>query len=496
MTRPAAILLRGLMVACAITAARAQDSTPAKAPAPGGDLALFANGDTLSGHLEGCDKEGLHWRTAYDQSILVPTKRLTRILLQPHAPPDTAAKFSWSAQLVNGDILPGSPISLDDKTLVLDTWYAGKLSIPRAMLAAIGKAGFPYSGPTGLDGWVLTPDDGTGWTYADGAFSTPSVAAIGRPIRFPIRTSIQFDLDPGASWLDVYLGFDQTGKIGRSYLYELNFGSQAAYINLFQYDSGVQTRIGQVSEFKTGPGNDNSFQLTLDHGASGLSLDNATTPLATKEKLHFEIRIDKKAGTLAMIVNGKQARLDTGLSDLSDLGGSLIFSPGRNAAPLMQPAQPMLDFSNTVLVTPHSSTVLARISGIQVGIWNDGPQPAGGAGEGVDLENGDSLPGKIASIADGKLNIVSQNTPSTVPLENIGAIYFAPPPADAPHPAASSVRATLDGGALVSLEFAAWADGRATVTSPDFSEATFVPGAFQILEFNHAGDAKPAVPSK
>jgi hypothetical protein len=39
--------------------------------------------------------------------------------------------------LTNGDEFPGNIVSLDDKILVLDTWYAGRISVPRSMLRRI-----------------------------------------------------------------------------------------------------------------------------------------------------------------------------------------------------------------------------------------------------------------------------------------------------------------------------------------------------------------------
>ena len=61
--------------------------------------------------------------------------------------------------LTNNDELPGTLVSMDDKSLVLDTWYAGKITIPRDMVKGITPLktgeGTLYEGPTGLDGWTL-----------------------------------------------------------------------------------------------------------------------------------------------------------------------------------------------------------------------------------------------------------------------------------------------------------------------------------------------------
>ena len=63
---------------------------------------------------------------------------------------------------------------LDDKTLVLDTWYAGRLSIPRAMLRGITPLSDAnsavYEGPTGMEGWTIgRMGAGRSWIFRDGA---------------------------------------------------------------------------------------------------------------------------------------------------------------------------------------------------------------------------------------------------------------------------------------------------------------------------------------
>jgi hypothetical protein len=167
-----------------IAPARAGDVAPAAAEST--DLLQFANGDVLHGTVLACDKIGLRVQSPYAASSTVfRTADLLAIHFRPRQALAEASKAAWNVLLVNGDEFPGSLVSIDDKTLLLDTWYAGRLSIPRGMVAAVGKAGFPYLGPSGLDGWVLTPADGPGWSYAGGAFSTVRVSAIGRPIRFP-----------------------------------------------------------------------------------------------------------------------------------------------------------------------------------------------------------------------------------------------------------------------------------------------------------------------
>ena len=75
-----------------IVSLRGDDAVPAgKKTDPGEDIAFFANGDTLRGAMAGCDKEGLHWQTVYEEHpVTVTTKFLTEIRLHSRKSPDNA----------------------------------------------------------------------------------------------------------------------------------------------------------------------------------------------------------------------------------------------------------------------------------------------------------------------------------------------------------------------------------------------------------------------
>ena len=91
-----------------------------------------------------------------------------RLLNLKHAPPPAAARRHGAlVYLFNGDELSGDIIKLTDQSLEFDTWYAGKISIPRAQVQWLvpGTGGVVFDGPKSLNGWgaaiigVLLGDD-------------------------------------------------------------------------------------------------------------------------------------------------------------------------------------------------------------------------------------------------------------------------------------------------------------------------------------------------
>src|SRR5271166_4238830 len=104
---------------------------------PQEDTLAFLNKDQLHGYLLGIDADGsLHWQSPEARDpIIFKSGEVSQIKLDSHKP--AAASSEARIALTNGDILPGNIISLDDRTLALDTWYAGRLSLPRTMLRSI-----------------------------------------------------------------------------------------------------------------------------------------------------------------------------------------------------------------------------------------------------------------------------------------------------------------------------------------------------------------------
>lgn len=456
-----------LLLALGAVAARAgivledtpQDSAPAATPAvavpkPGEpasaekstqpDLLRFANKDTLHGTFLAFDKDGVHWKSLESKDpIVFQTTDVTEVKLDSHRPPANAAQPAQAVTLTNDDELPGTLVSMDDKTLVLDTWYAGKITIPRAMVKGITplKTGGStlYEGPTGMEGWTLgnNGNRAKSWSYRDGSLIATSFGTIGRDMKLPDSASIAFDLvSRGQNQLSVCIYCDQVENIGNCYMFMIN----ANYIYLQRYSRNGMNMVGQ----------EQPVQLRGN--------------MMRSDKLHIDIKVNKATKTIWLYVNGTMLKQWTDPGEFAGTGTKVIFSSQQG--------------------------MYARISNIKVSQW-DGKVEDTAAGDtvkskedSIKMANSDRVSGKLKSIADGKAIFASSYADLTIPLDRIEQIDMSTEGADQPKKNANDVRAYFADRGSVTMELQSWDDKKVTASSPNFGTAVFSPDAFQRLQFN------------
>lgn len=117
--------------------------------------------------------------------------------------PAASATPQALVRLTNGDTLPVSIESLNDRTLVATSPDAGRLEIPRALIEAL-RPGVPpasmiYSGPT-PDGWKSPKNLENSWKFENGKFKASGPAEMSRnlslPARFTLRLKLKWDSSP------------------------------------------------------------------------------------------------------------------------------------------------------------------------------------------------------------------------------------------------------------------------------------------------------------
>ena len=127
-------------------------------PPDAADMLRFANQDTLHGEFLGFNsKENIHWKSPESPDpITFETRKVHRIVLN-HGQAHQAIQYKSAVHLLNGDVIPGSIISADDTSLILDTEHLGKITIPRENMTRIAAKPFGgkllYYGPLNTDGW-------------------------------------------------------------------------------------------------------------------------------------------------------------------------------------------------------------------------------------------------------------------------------------------------------------------------------------------------------
>lgn len=132
--------------------------------------------------------------------------------------------------LINGDILPGKLLSLDETQLSYHTWYAGDLTIKRSHAKSIDFGVAPqkmvYSGPKPLTEWIDNDD----WEYEDGRLMCDTSGTIAAekvlPKQFIMRFRLEWENSPNFRiyFCDDYL--KRTGSADRYYFEFNSAGSQ------------------------------------------------------------------------------------------------------------------------------------------------------------------------------------------------------------------------------------------------------------------------------
>ena len=201
----------------------------------------------------------------------------------PRTPARPAGKDAQRVGLTNKDQLPGTVVALDEKALTLDTWYAGRLVIPRAMLREItplSEAGAVlYEGPTGMEGWKIgNMGGGRSWSFRGGALVGSSYGSIGRDMKLPAMSSVQFD-------------------------YVSRGNGQLSVSFIFRPGGWVWELLHAATEHEL------RGDAALSHNGGSSDLGNVQLQGTFRhDKVHVELRTNKEKKSIWLFIDGKMAK--------------------------------------------------------------------------------------------------------------------------------------------------------------------------------------------
>ncbi len=392
------------------------------------DVVELANGDSLPGTLAslgGGAETRLGWKPAGAEGLAeFALDAVSKIQLhgRPQAAPAAAGRRDYVC-LANGDMLAGRLVSLDARELVLDTDFAGKLTIPRTALCRVlpgsASSGALYAGPTGMEGWGVT---GSGdekvdvpafWGCSDGIlFAKQDGAVLGREISgLPDGACFDFDLAwDSCSQLTFAFFADKVPQNDYGYTgYSLDIPLGQRSVTLYR------------REMNGSSGSGNSADYTLPSDA---------------KKTHVTVKANRKRGDVTLFLDGHKVSEFTGFSGNSTKGTAMAF---RGIAEGVE------------------------ISNIRVTPWDESGAAAPNAGstsDSVRFVNGDSMAGRFVLPAASSKGTLEGKlvAPMVIPLERVAEISMKPePPVPLTVPAVRVILAAA-AGSLV-LEKAVLADG-------------------------------------
>lgn len=419
----------------------AADETPLS---PGSDRLTLTQGEWLRGDLVGLDTAAgrLMWRHPdVREPIAFSVKAVSEIRLGPRR--TAPARESGAVRLTNGDELVGEIASVDPTNIVLSTASAGRLAVPRCMVADIrpgaGTLSVLYEGPKDLAEWKHRGGNRTrAWEVKDGVLSPLQPVPIGRSIEaMPDAVRIDFTAqwrNPGVYFSFWFFHEKPDEPQGDAYMMNI-VGGQRVDLHRQRLNGGAQ--------------NLGSIEFAQDREKPGPT--------------RFSILADRSKGNLALLVNGKLLKQWKDTRDFKGDGKAITFMPqgGRELA----------------------------ISEIRVAKWNGIlPQLAESAAESPDdsivLANGDVMSGTLIGIADGQAAVKTPFADLKIPLERVTQISMAGAKSVRARRRAGDVRAWFAGGGRVTFDLKAIANGRLEGSSENFGAAAWPLAAFDRVEMN------------
>jgi len=407
---------------------------PGTAPAedPPEDLLRFTNGDQIHGKFAGLDDRGrILWkRPDVADTVEFEPQKLRQIVLRGGRPARGIDSIAH-ARMIGGDRIPGTIVSLDSDTLVLDTPLAGRLALPRNRVGVLAPQPFGgrvhYAGPFSPDGWrILDPpparDSGAEPENADGE-------------------------DPGEPWQIARTAWYSGGKVtGRALVRDTGMEDASVLRFRLAWRNQLALSIGFHADFAEPPKKEEDEKKK---GAAGLA-HHGTLALPYRFGSSYVLNLhshyammyrcgfdeDGKPFTQRMQNSSSSFRLPQIGESTVEIrcdrrsGRILLFVDGEFAMQWDESEDGYAGTGKGFGFLINSSGSQVRLSDIMVAEWNGMIDSARSMDsqdrDVVLLTNGtDRFSGKVSAVRDDHLELASSYANMNIPLSRVAEIHFA-----------------------------------------------------------------------
>lgn len=409
----------------------------------------FANKDRVSGSPIAIDAEGnLVWEASafFHEPVPIRISKILEMRLEGGPAPDSEASHQALLTLTNGDTIRGELTGLDGTHVTLRTWYGGLLKIRRSMasdLEIMRSERALYSGPTDFESWKLS--DRNSWKMENGSLISTKAGGISREIDTPERCRIGFDL----AWQNALrfrvLFFSSDGESQQpDNCYDLVCQNHFVYLRKRWMDgaSGGSRIVGQSS----------------------------IQELRQKEKLRFDFYIDRKSGTIALYIDGKQSHVWTDQDPGTGKFGNNLHFISEDFSPIR---------ISQIRVTPWQGDLPENIDPDA-----EDQDLVDEEGQLIHLQNGDIVVGEVGEITDGILDIKTKHADMKIPVSRMRTVNLSTGEYEEPIRKKGDVRAWLKEGGRITFRLDSFTGDTVKGYSQTFGDAEFKVGAFSRFEFN------------
>lgn len=412
----------------------------------------FTNDDCLTGSLESMAVDHLMWNSpALEKATPFQISKIVELRM-PGNPAPGSNFCELVLDLSNGDVARGKLATVDDQSVVLETAFGGRMKFNRAMIAGArieATNELVYRGPTGMDGWRQSGEK-EAWSYGRSAFRSSGIGGIGRDDLLPDSCAVSFLLE----WKG-----DSCGV--KVFVFSRDAGNEAAA-------EGYELTIQR-----------GNFRLKKCSTQNFLGVGNSSI-LTTANKARFELLASRKTGLVCLFINERlSAKWQDPDFKKDDFGSGLQF------------------FSVSDQAQKLSDIRVAKWDGVEEGV----PELRGGmvspmkadapaadksvaTKDGMQLANGDFVPGELASIDDGIVTLVSPLGEVKLPVDRLRTLALKSLNSERAIRRGGDIRVFIKGGTRLVMRLDAVDQGRLIGSSQNFGQACIGIDAIERIEFN------------
>jgi len=426
---PAQIQLQGLVVEEPITTPIAGDTVVEapegndhgqKKPGADADMMTFLNADVLQGDLQTIGDEGVTWsHPDVKDPILFASSNVREVKLKGPFPGQDLGALT-RVSLTNGDDYRGKILSMDEKSLLLETPYGGRISLASAMIESFSPSAESrslYQGPNGMDDYIISQNHGqSGWEYKKNAlyYKGNTNEMLGLPLKdFPDMASIEFEMEWRGN-LQFYMMFWAQDAKNQNENYTIML--QSHYIRCYRQSN--------------------------QHGRNELGNANLNN-MRGLGKSEVRLLLNRSEKEIYLFMNGEMVKKWTDQFDGDITGNAFAFRALGNS--------PM------------------KLQNMLIREW-DGKLDDGGRGEAGEqdillLTNGDSFSGKALSIEENVLRFQTDFAELPIPINRVNTLSFAQTTRAEPRRRATDVRVFFPNEERITLSLQRWEEGKLTGSS-------------------------------
>ncbi len=431
-------------------------------------MIVFTNGDTLPGTLANTNGDQIIWKSPSLSSetpfFLDRVQEITMPYSTAPAPKsDHLAQIRFNPDLrqqnekLQGDVIEGELISVTSDSIILDTWYAGRLTLNRNMVKdlKINDVSAPiYSGPLKQDEWTCIPDDS--WKFEKNAYTTTGNGSVVKEFdKMPKKFRFSFTV-AWKSRFSVQILFcaDSIKETNPDSHYMLVLDSGTSYMQKRSSNpnaaGGIMRNGGMIGEYQR------------------------TQVFRNKEKSDLDLYVDTTTGLMALFAD------DQLVQQWNDVDPPVLF--GKSIHFRQNSSNSKLSLSRMNLTEWDGSLPIADANSEKASL--DNPDPLADE-QRILLRNGDILLAKVNQIENSEINLKTRFNEMKLPISRVKSLSLTPAIYDERLLQNGDVRAWFPDGNYITFRLdSVTADGKLTGFAQHFGTASFDLKAFSRIEFN------------